>query len=399
MKCSFCGNEVEEGAKFCPVCGTEVTSANDSERTEGTSRYEDPNGQGGYGYGQGGYGYGQAPAGQNGQFENGQSGYGYGQTNNGQDGYSYGQPDNGQGGYGYGQLDPNQGGYGQPVKQISGTPYLIFSILVTLCCCLPLGIAGIVYASKINSLQKMGDYAGAQEAAKKAKIYMIIGAVVGLIVQIIVGTMGAKDTFADIVSDSGFEALDDMDEDVDEDIDDSDKASQKPAKASKDLGESWKSYTVQINDTVLTFPCSVSDVEATGLTLDTEDTPEDYVINRDDYELVFFEDGNYNSFMFIVVNHSDEAKTVKECTVNGIYVSDYNVEDGNWTIIFPGGIQIGSDIDTVIEKWGETEDVYEGDTYTSYTWYEENNYNYCSVDVDNETGKVTNINLDGEYLE
>lgn len=388
MKCSFCGNEMDEGTKFCPVCGTEVTSANGSERTGGASQYEEPNGRGGYGYGQpdngqGGYGYGQAPTGQNGY---------------GQDGYSYGQPDNGQGGYSYGRPDPNQGGYGQPIKQISGTPYLIFSILVTLCCCLPLGIVGIVYASKINSLQKMGDYAGAQEAAKKAKIYMIIGAVVGLIVQILFGVMGAKDAFTDIVSDSGFEAMDDIIDD-DTDADDADKASPKPAEASEDLGDSWKSYTVQINDTVLTFPCSVSDVEATGLTLDTDDTPEDYVINRDDYELVFFDGGNYNSFMFIVANHSDEAKTVKECTVNGIYVSDYNLEDGNWTIIFPGEIQIGSDIDTVIEKWGETEDVYEGETYTSYTWYDGDNYNYCSVDADKETGKVTSIDLDGEDLE
>ena len=43
---------------------------------------------------------------------------------------------------------------GQPEKQISGTPYIIFSILVTLCCCLPLGIVSIVYASKINSLRE-----------------------------------------------------------------------------------------------------------------------------------------------------------------------------------------------------------------------------------------------------
>ena len=62
-------------------------------------------------------------------------------------------------------------------KPVSGTPYMIFSILCTLLCCLPLGIAGIVYAAKINSLQKIGDYAGAKEAAKKAKLFTIIGAV------------------------------------------------------------------------------------------------------------------------------------------------------------------------------------------------------------------------------
>lgn len=55
---------------------------------------------------------------------------------------------------------------------------------MTLCCCLPLGIVSIVYASKINSLQNAGDYEGAKAAAKKAKIFMIVGAVGGLIASV-----------------------------------------------------------------------------------------------------------------------------------------------------------------------------------------------------------------------
>ena len=42
----------------------------------------------------------------------------------------------------------------------------------------------IVYASKINSLQNAGDYEGAKAAAKKAKIFMIVGAVGGLIASV-----------------------------------------------------------------------------------------------------------------------------------------------------------------------------------------------------------------------
>lgn len=78
---------------------------------------------------------------------------------------------------------PSQVGGGAPA--INQTPYLIWSILVTLFCCLPLGIGSIIYATKINSAQAAGDYAGAQDAAKKCKMFSIIGAVAGGIFEII----------------------------------------------------------------------------------------------------------------------------------------------------------------------------------------------------------------------
>ncbi|MDD2955654.1 MAG: CD225/dispanin family protein [Oscillospiraceae bacterium] len=67
---------------------------------------------------------------------------------------------------------------------ISQTPYLVWAIIVTLLCCLPLGIGSIIYACKINSALAAGDYAGAQDAAKKSKLFSIIGAAAGLVVVI-----------------------------------------------------------------------------------------------------------------------------------------------------------------------------------------------------------------------
>ena len=46
--------------------------------------------------------------------------------------------------------------------------YLIRSIIATACCCIPFGIAGIVYAARVAALLKKGDRAGAEEASKKA---------------------------------------------------------------------------------------------------------------------------------------------------------------------------------------------------------------------------------------
>ncbi|PRX98525.1 CD225/dispanin family protein [Allonocardiopsis opalescens] len=98
---------------------------------------------------------------------------GYGYPTGGQGGY--GGPTGGQGGYG--------GGYGgQPGG--GGTPpdnYLVWSILSTICCCLPLGIVSIVFSTQVNSKWQAGDYAGAQDASNKAKNFAIWSAVAGVI--------------------------------------------------------------------------------------------------------------------------------------------------------------------------------------------------------------------------
>lgn len=46
--------------------------------------------------------------------------------------------------------------------------WLVESILATLFCCLPFGVAGIVFAAQVNSKYQQGDYAGALQASKDA---------------------------------------------------------------------------------------------------------------------------------------------------------------------------------------------------------------------------------------
>ena len=53
--------------------------------------------------------------------------------------------------------------------------YLVESIVVTICCCLPFGIAAIVFAAQVNGKLQAGDIAGAQDAANKAKMFCWIG--------------------------------------------------------------------------------------------------------------------------------------------------------------------------------------------------------------------------------
>jgi len=63
--------------------------------------------------------------------------------------------------------------------------YLVQSILVTLCCCMPFGIVAIVYAAQVNSKLAAGDMAGAQLSANNAKMWCWIAVGCGLLLDII----------------------------------------------------------------------------------------------------------------------------------------------------------------------------------------------------------------------
>jgi len=60
--------------------------------------------------------------------------------------------------------------------------YLIESILVTIFCCLPFGIVGIVFAAQVNSKFDLGDYEGALKASKEAKKWMTLGIISSLVI-------------------------------------------------------------------------------------------------------------------------------------------------------------------------------------------------------------------------
>jgi len=59
--------------------------------------------------------------------------------------------------------------------------YLWQSIVVTACCCLPFGIAAIVFAAQVNSKLAAGDVQGAMESSKKAKMWCWIAFGLGLV--------------------------------------------------------------------------------------------------------------------------------------------------------------------------------------------------------------------------
>lgn len=70
-------------------------------------------------------------------------------------------------------------------EQVCPKTWMVESILVTLFCCLPFGIAGIVFASKVSSLYASGNYEAALQASKDAGKWTKIGFIVGLVVGVI----------------------------------------------------------------------------------------------------------------------------------------------------------------------------------------------------------------------
>lgn len=109
---------------------------------------------------------------------------------------SYNEPNNYEYGQGYGQQNQNynqqnQGYYqqnnfnGMPQKPVNWVPYLILSIISTLCCCLPFGVVGIVFSAKINSAMLAGNLEEAQNNAKMAKIWIIVSFAIGILTWLI----------------------------------------------------------------------------------------------------------------------------------------------------------------------------------------------------------------------
>jgi predicted secreted protein len=85
------------------------------------------------------------------------------------------------------------GGYAAPPPPPIGGPpgggrpdnKLVWSILVTLFCCLPFGIVAIVKSAEVNSKWNAGDVAGAQQSAADAGKWIKWSVIAGVVVAVI----------------------------------------------------------------------------------------------------------------------------------------------------------------------------------------------------------------------
>lgn len=78
--------------------------------------------------------------------------------------------------------------YGQPGPQNVSNPsepmpdtYLVWSVIITILCCLIPGIVAIIYSASVSSKYFRGDIEGAKRASRNAQIWCIISIVAGII--------------------------------------------------------------------------------------------------------------------------------------------------------------------------------------------------------------------------
>lgn len=78
--------------------------------------------------------------------------------------------------------------------------WLVWAILTTLCCCLPFGIVGIVYATQVDSHYRAGRYMEAVSAAKNAKTWTLIGIACGVGAEVLTLVLYGAAIFASIAA-------------------------------------------------------------------------------------------------------------------------------------------------------------------------------------------------------
>ena len=76
--------------------------------------------------------------------------------------------------------------------------WLVSSILVTLFCCLPFGIVGIINAAKVNSLYDQGLYDESARVSGNAKRWTMIGLIIGIVYLIFIVVMVSTGMFSEL---------------------------------------------------------------------------------------------------------------------------------------------------------------------------------------------------------
>lgn len=59
--------------------------------------------------------------------------------------------------------------------------YLVWAVVMTVCCCLPAGVVAIIFSSQVSSKYYAGDIEGARRSSERAQIWIIVSFVLGVL--------------------------------------------------------------------------------------------------------------------------------------------------------------------------------------------------------------------------
>ena len=183
------------------------------------------------------------------------------------------------------------------------------------------------------------------------------------------------------------------DVEIEEEIEEVEEETTKPSgtvNTPSELSDDIYSFQVSIDGTVYQFPMWASDFAALGWEFDG--TPDGTLAS---YEYTVAEtwvkDGVevYTNLANLTMN----TLTYEDAMVAGIEFDKWNMEDCDWEIILPKGVQYGvSTRDDIIAAWGDPTSEYDGSMYYNMT-YEYDSYQEIDLYVYKDTGVLQEIEI------
>ena len=169
--------------------------------------------------------------------------------------------------------------------------------------------------------------------------------------------------------------------------------------APEELGADLTSYTVEFDGGLYQLPCPVSELEANGWTIDTDDSAE-YIPAKSSDWVAFSKDGL--SFDILAYNSADYATIPSNCWVETLEAGGYGLEV---SMKVPGA-QIGTPEEELVQALEDAGVEYEMEEGSSYRYYQVGEYSWNAVSfyvyTDEESGSypvntVYKIEVGHEY--
>lgn len=169
--------------------------------------------------------------------------------------------------------------------------------------------------------------------------------------------------------------------------------------APEELGTDLTSYTVEFDGVLYQLPCPVSELEANGWTIDTDNSAE-YIPAKSSDWVAFIKGGL--SFDILAYNSADYATIPSNCWVEDLEAGGYGLE----VSIKVPGVQIGTTEEELAQELEEAGIEYEMEEGSSYRYYQVGEYSWNAVSfyvyTDEESGSypvntVYKIEVGHEY--
>jgi len=163
---------------------------------------------------------------------------------------------------------------------------------------------------------------------------------------------------------------------------------------SSQLSDDMYSFQIQVGEDVFQLPTTYQDFVDKGYVCAEPDREEVdpglYLVRQE------FVKGGTTLFVGII-NMTEEVQPIENCSAVSIGVEQFYVEmtgDDYPNIILPKGIQFAvSSVDDIIAAYGEPDEIYEGDAYTSLI-YTKDFYQQLDFSVDLEKNALCTIDIE-----